>query len=191
MPLKVTRKMMVRILSYHQVMPEYLDFLFPFGSQSRPRDVRYSAFHEQTLLKFSPYGPAVPGLGRSGRQIQLSFNLKGVSCISDLKTDLQEKQWSIRQTAIHHQFDVELGTTLWILTKGNLELKKRIEDITGQDGMLEDRSFGTVSQCLISSLAVHMLLCRWSCEEWRWYIIWLEEMIAERVSRHDLHSNRL
>lgn len=181
---------MVRILSYHQVMPGYLDFLFPFGSQSEPRDFRYSAFHEQTLLKPPARGPAVPGLGRSGRQIQLSFNLKGVSCISDPKTCLQDKRWSLRQAAIHHQFDVELGTTLWILTKGNLELKERIQDITGLDGRLEDRSFGTAAQCLISSLAVHILLCQWSCEEWRWYIIWLEEIIAYKVSRNGMHSNR-
>ncbi|KFY80124.1 hypothetical protein V499_01013 [Pseudogymnoascus sp. VKM F-103] len=176
--LRITRKMMLRILSYHQVMPGYLDFLFPFGLQSVPRDFRFSAFREQTLLNSPARGPAVPGLGRSGRQIQLSFNLKGVSCTSDAKVSLREKRWSQRQAAVHHQFDVELGTTLWILTKGNLELKDRIQDVTGKDGRLEDRSFGTVAQCLISSLAVHLLLCQWSCEDWRWYILWLEEVIA-------------
>ena len=95
---------------------------------------------------------------------------------------MREKRWSQRQTAVHHQFDVEFGTTLWILTKGNRELKERIQDVTGQNGRLEDRSYGTVAQCLISSLAVHLLLCQWSCEEWRWYILWLEEVIEYEVS---------
>lgn len=175
---------MLRILSYHQVMPGYLDFLFPFGLQSLPRDFRFSAFREQTLLSSPARGPAVPGLRRSGRQIQLSFNLKGVSCTSDPKVSPREKRWSQRQAAVHHQFDVEVGTTLWVITKGNLELKERVQDVTGQDGRLEDKSFGTVAQCLISSLAVHLLLCKWSCEEWRWYILWLEEAIAYEVRRY-------
>lgn len=185
--LKITRKMMVRILSYHQVMPGYLDFLFSFGAKIEPRDFRFSAFCEQTLLNYPVRGPAVPGLGRSGRQIQLSFNLKGVSCISSAKLSASEKMWSMREAAIHHQFDIELGTTLWIVTKGNLELKERIQDMTGQDGRLEDRSFGTVRQCFISSLAVHLLFCYWSCEAWRWYLLWLEEVIADAVSVDIIH----
>jgi len=186
--LRITRKMMVRILSHHQVMPCYLDFLFPFGLQSLPRDFRFSAFREQTLIKSPARSPAIPGLGRSGRQIQLSFNLKGVSCTSDSK-DILEKRWSPRQAAVHHQFDVELGTTLWILTKGDLQLKDRIQELTGSKGRLEDRSFGTVAQCLISSLAVHLLLCHWSCEEWRWYILWLEEVIEYEVSQNDTNPS--
>ncbi|OBT87754.1 hypothetical protein VE02_03094 [Pseudogymnoascus sp. 03VT05] len=79
-------------------------------------------------------------------------------------------------------FDVKLGKTLWIVTKGNLELQEWIEDMTSKDGRLEDRSFGTVRQCFIFSLAVHLLLCQWSCKEWRWYILWLEETIAEATT---------
>ncbi|KFY78085.1 hypothetical protein V498_09195 [Pseudogymnoascus sp. VKM F-4517 (FW-2822)] len=163
-------------------MPGYLDFLFSFGQKHNLRDIRFSAFREQTLLNSPARGPVVPGLGRSGRQIQISFNLKGVSCIVESKSDMHKQQWSLREVAIHHQFDIELGTTLWIITKGNLEIKERIQDMTGQDGRLEDRSFGTVEQCFISSLAVHLLLCHWSREEWRWYILWLEEVIAADTS---------
>lgn len=180
--LRISRKMMVRILSYHQVMPGYLDFLFTFGAKHDQRDFRFSAFREQTLLNSPARGPTVVGLGRSGRQIQLSFNLKGVSCILESKEDMHRRQWSPREVAVHHQFDIELGTTLWIITKGNLELKERIQDMTGVDGRLEDRSFGTAEQCLVSSLAVHLLLCHWSREEWRWYILWLEEVILDAVS---------
>lgn len=185
-PLKITRKMMARILSYHQVMTGYLDFLSVFGSQSEPRDFRFSGFREQTALRSPPSGPAVLGLGRSGRQFQLSFNLKGVTCLSPPKTSMQHKKWSLRQAAIHHQFDVEFGTTLWIVTKGNLELKDRIQDLTGADGRPEDRSFGTVEESFKSSLSVHLLLGHWSTEEWRWYIQWLEEIIAYKTRHVDL-----
>jgi hypothetical protein len=173
--------MLLRTLSYHQVMPSYLDFIFVFGSQSEPRDLRYSGFREQTLLSSPARGLSVPSLGRSGRQFQLCYNLKAVACISPLETPTKQKRWSIRQAAFHHQFDVVEGTTLWIVTKGDLEIKDRVEDMTGLDGRLDDRAFGTLQECFQSSLAVHLLYCQWSVEEWRWYVQWLEDIIEREV----------
>lgn len=173
--------MFVRILSYHQVMPSYLDFVSVFGSQALPRDLRFSGFREQMLLSNPPRGPAAPALGRSGRQFQLCYNLKAVACLSDAKTTPSRKEWSIRQAAFHHQFDVEEGTTLWIVTKGNLDIKDRIQEMTGKDGRQEDRAFETREECFRSSLAVHLLYCHWSTEEWRWYIQWLEDVIDREV----------
>jgi len=76
--LKITRQMLSIILTYHQVMPAYLDFVFAFGAQSDPRDLRFSGFQEQTMLKTPQPGIEIPELGRSGRQFQLCYNLKGV-----------------------------------------------------------------------------------------------------------------
>ncbi|OCK89415.1 uncharacterized protein K441DRAFT_644795 [Cenococcum geophilum 1.58] len=174
--LKITRRMLVRILSYHQVMPGYLDFISVFGAQNLPRDLRFSGFREQTLLSNSARRQSVPALGRSGRQFQLCYNLKTVSCLSP-STPTKNKEWSIRQAAFHHQFDVDEGTTLWIVTKGNLEIKKRIQDMTGKDGRPEDKSFGTPAECFKSSLAVHLLNSHWSTEDWRWYVQWLEDVV--------------
>jgi hypothetical protein len=182
--LNVTRRMLLRILTYHQVMPAYLDFLSVFGSQDNPRDLRYSGFREQTFITRGtvPRGPAVPVLGRSGRQYQLCYNLKAVASTSLPNTPVKNKTWSIRQAAFHHQFDVELGTSLWIVTKGNLQIRDRIEEMTGQKGRLEDRNVQTLHDCFKFSLKVHLLCCNWSTEEWRWYIQWLEEVIDEDVS---------
>jgi hypothetical protein len=174
--------MAVRILSYHQVMPGYLDFISVFGSQTKPRDLRFSGFREQTLLSTPPRGLVAPELGRSGRQFQLCYNVKSVFCLSSTDTPLQKKEWSIRQAAIHHQFDVVEGTTLWIMTKGNLDFKNRVQDMTGRNGRPEDRAFGTTEECFKSSLAIHLMCCHWSTEEWRWYIQWLEDVIDEDVS---------
>ncbi|KAH6699840.1 hypothetical protein BKA61DRAFT_582692 [Leptodontidium sp. MPI-SDFR-AT-0119] len=67
---------MSRILTYHQVMPAYLDFLSVFGSDIHPRDLRFSDFPEQTLLSNTPRGVIAPELGRSGRQFQMCYNIK-------------------------------------------------------------------------------------------------------------------
>jgi hypothetical protein len=174
--------MLLRILSYHQVMPAYLDFISVFGSQSHARDLRYSGFREQTLRLGQVGGLLMPSFGRSGRQYQLCYNLKSVTCLSPANTSAKTKEWSIRQAAFHHQFDLDLGTTLWIVAKGNLDLKEQIQDLTGKDGRPEDRAFGTGEECFKSSLAVHLLYCHWSTEAWRWYLQWLEDVIDLEVS---------
>jgi hypothetical protein len=191
-PLKINRTMLVRILSFHQVMPGYLDFISVFGQQSHSRDLRFSGFREQTLLSKPISGLSMPDLGRSGRQYQLCYNLKSVTCRSPANTPAKRKEWSIRQAAFHHQFDVEQGTALWIVTKGNLDLKEQVQGLTGKDGRPEDRDFGTPEECFKSSLAVHLLYCHWSTEAWRWYLQWLEDVVDQNVSiSHVLAASRL
>lgn len=164
-------------------MPGYLDFISVFGQQIYSRDLRFSSFREQNLLSTTVLGLSMPSLGRSGRQYQLCYNLKSVTCLSTATNDSKSQEWSIRQAALHHQFDVVYGTTLWIITKGDLNLKDRVQEMTGKDGRPEDRAFGTPEDCFKSSLAVHLLCCHWSTEAWRWYLQWLEDVIDAEVSR--------
>jgi hypothetical protein len=179
--LKITRQMLSIILTYHQVMPAYLDFVFAFGAQSDPRDLRFSGFQEQTMLKSPQPGIGIPELGRSGRQFQLCYNLKGVTLKKSDPENFKLDDWSIRQAAIHHQFDIVHGTTLWIVTKGNKDLQQRFKELTGTDGRPEDKSFSTVESCFRASLSAHLLYSHWSTEGWRWYIAWLEKVIESEV----------
>jgi hypothetical protein len=174
--------MLTQIFTYHQVMPIYLNFISVFGAQSEPRDLRFSGFREQTTLASPPRGPAVIELGRSGRQFQLCYNLKCVALKSEDPKRIELNEWSIRQAAIHHQFDVVEGTTLWIVTKGNEDIKERFKELTGKDGREEDKSFATLEQCFRSSFAAHLLYCYWATEDWGWYIRWLEDVLEDQVS---------
>ncbi|KAI4091311.1 MAG: hypothetical protein LQ344_004170 [Seirophora lacunosa] len=158
-------------------MPCYLDFMCVFGLSKSARELRFSGFRAQVLLKDPSPDSAIPDLGRSGRHFQMCYNLKGIARIPNGKSML----WSIHQAAIYHQFDIEKGTTLWIVTKGNLDIKDRIKTLTGKDGRAEDKAFDTLEQCLKSSLAVHLLLCHWSTEDWRWYVQFLEDKIDDET----------
>lgn len=180
--LKITRSSLTELFTYHQVMPAYLDFMFVFGAQSDAADLRFSGFREQTIMKDPPRGPAIPDLGRSGRHFQLCYILKGVTLKrkSDENTKLDE--WSIRQAAVYHQFDVVYGTLLWIVTKGRRDIQERFKEMTGKDGRPEDKTFDTVEDCLRSSLAAHLMYSHWSTEGWRWYIRWLESVIDTESS---------
>jgi hypothetical protein len=177
--------MLLRILTYHQVMSGFLDFLSVFGlkdEKNEARDLRYSGFREQTTFSDPISGSVIPQLGRHGRQFQLCYNLKSVVCKSAARVALVDKDWSIRQGAFHHQFDIQEGTTLWIVTQGRKDIKERVQKLTGDNGRPEDRDFSTPAQCFRASLEVHLLYCHWSTERWRWYVQWLEEVIEEKVS---------
>jgi hypothetical protein len=136
-------------MTYHQVMPAYLDFMFVFGSQSDANDLRFSGFREQVQLKPHPACLSIPGLGRSGRHYQLCYNLKSVYRKKQSHENVKLDEWSIRQAAVYHQFDVEHGTTLWIVTKGGRDLLDRYEELTGSNGRPEERQFHHISSSVI------------------------------------------
>ena len=92
-----------------------------------------------------------------------------------------DDKWYIRQGAFYHQFDVENGNSLWIITRAGLDIKQRVESMTGKTGRSEDRKYQNLSECLRSSLAMHLLLCHWSFENWRTYFQWLEDKVEEEV----------
>lgn len=180
--LKLTRMMLARILSYFQVIHGYLHFLSVFGQQTLPFNTRFSGFRSETVLSAPVQGCRMDDLKRSGQHYQLCYNLKSVACTSPAMEPTKTKQWSIRQVAPCHQFDVVFGTTLWLITKGDLLMEGYIRDLVGSQGRREDRSFANPSECFVSSLAVHFLFVNWAAEGWTTYLRWLEEVVDLEVS---------
>ncbi|KAF1942092.1 hypothetical protein EJ02DRAFT_184411 [Clathrospora elynae] len=175
--LKTTRASLCQIMSYHQVMPVYLDFMLVFGAQSDAKDLRFSGFREQIRLKTPPNEHSILQLGRSGKVFQLCYNLKGVQFKKQSSENIKLDEWSIRDAAFYHQFDVECGTTLWIVTKGGEDILERFKELTGPNGRPEDQVFRDPESCFRATLSVHLLYCHWSTDDWRWYIRWLEEVL--------------
>lgn len=174
--------MLRRILTYHQVIPNYLDFLSVFGAQTKARDLRFSGFRDCISVEEPARFLPIHELGRSGRQYQLCYNLKAVACKLTASTNLSEQQWTIRHGSFHHQFDTVEGRALWIVTQGHLTIRDRIGGMTSLRGRPRDRAFNTPEDCFKTTLTTHLLFCDWSIEEWRWYIQWLEEVIEREVT---------
>ncbi|KAI0379191.1 hypothetical protein F5Y04DRAFT_130660 [Hypomontagnella monticulosa] len=172
--LGLTKAMLMDILTFHQVMPAFLDFLYLFGQKSEPTDLQFSSFHEQVVLTSPSDGIALSGLGRSGKYYQSCYNLKSVTLTYENKENITLCEWSIRQAVFHHQFDVVNGNMLWIVVKGNLDIQQRFKSLTDKDARPQDKSFETPEECFRSSLSAHLMYCHWATEDWRWYIEWLE-----------------
>jgi hypothetical protein len=81
-----------------------------------------------------------------------------------------------------------MGTTLWIITKGDLGLKEDVEAVTGADGRPEDRSYSTAPEAFRASLGIHALFAHWATNDWRWYMQWLEDSVDKEVSNVAHHS---
>ena len=152
--------------TYFQVMPEFVDFLFPFGFQEFPKDFFFSGFRQRTQLAerqldFSCSRPTIA-------EIQLCYNLKSVE-----PSDSDE--WSIRHCAVYHSFDMKEVRASWIIVKGDKLMKKRIESLARQRGSREASSFQLTNRAFEASLETHLVFCDWSAESWRWYINSLED----------------
>jgi len=167
-------------LTYHQVLPTFLDFLFPFGQQQYAQDFQFSGFRNEDRLSLDERGLCLPNMGRSGRSIQMCYNLKSVEPSKAQKN----WPWSTRQTAAYHSFDVETGRAFWVVAKGDQLMKRRMEAAT-KPGSRAGSFNSLASSSFSSSLVVHLIIFDWCREHWRWFINFLEEEL-QKSTRHSL-----
>lgn len=169
--LRISAAMFKFLLSYHQIMPAFLDFVFPFGEQILPQDVHFSGLREDSRLDDYIDNTALSQLGRSGNALQLCYNLRSV----EPSNDQSLLPWSIRQAAVCHQFDVKTGTTTWIIVKANKLLKNRIVEATSRSCSRPSK----LSEAFSATLSAHLLMCEWAGENWRWYFNDLEKQFQD------------
>ena len=177
-PLKITRGMLMDAFTYHQVMPEFLDFVFPFGQQEYP-PFYYSGIRHESHLSELDRELSIPELGRSGRNLQLCYSLKSV----EPDKDQPKWPWSIRQTATHHSFDIETGRTVWIIIKGNRLMRNRVVRATKAASRPYLSQFDSTTHAFSAALATHLIQCNLSGENWRWYINFIEERFQDLTRR--------
>jgi hypothetical protein len=169
--------MITYLLTYHQVISNFLDFIFPFGHQHYAEDFHFSGFREDTRLSTPGRGLKIPELGRTGRELRICYSLKSVE--PHLRTP--DWPWSVRQTALYHSFDMETGKACWMIVKGSNLIRDRIQSVS--KGPSELSSFETTASSFASTLATHLVLCDWCDEDWRWYLTFLEKRLQDLTRR--------
>ncbi|KAL9023774.1 MAG: hypothetical protein Q9196_006980 [Gyalolechia fulgens] len=173
--LKTTREMLMQSLTYFQVMPEFLDFVFPLGERVVAQDFYSDGFYQRTRLSEATQGLNIPGRAWSGQGIELCYSLKSVER-SEHQTDWP---WSIRHCATHHTFDVMNIRSTWVIVKGNQLIEKRMTSATSGRGPPEFSSYDSIDRAFAASLALHTILIDWSVENWRWYINFLQDQFED------------
>jgi hypothetical protein len=160
--------MLKLLFTYHQIMPSFLDFVFPFGKHVFPQDLYFSGFREETRLTSTPDPTAIEKLGRSGCEMRICYNLRSVERLQD-----PVLPWSIRQSAVYQTLDIKTGKALCIVVKGNKLIKSRITEA----GKSKSWSATSLKDVFCTTLETHLLMCDWSGENWRWYINDLEDRL--------------
>ncbi|KAF2668398.1 hypothetical protein BT63DRAFT_275482 [Microthyrium microscopicum] len=178
--LRVTRQSVLSLFAIHQVMPAYVDAMLTFSILSNDRDMRLNDFSEQTFLDGPNLTPSDPYNVRSGHQIQLCYSLKGVTARDEMVSS--PSSWSLRHVAIHHQFDVTDGSTLWIVTKAGEDIHNMFRDQTSRIGREEDQAFDNLENCFRTSLSTHLLYCRWATRNWHRFLQSLENQVDTNSS---------
>lgn len=173
--------MLLLILTFHQAMPSFLDFMFPFGRQLHGQDFQFGGFRSELRLSSTEKVISLPTLGRSGRGYRMCYSFRS---IEDSKSQSQKNwPWSMRQTSIYHAFDVESGRTTWIVVKGSELIRDRVKAATSPDRPSNLTTFESPSRALAASLATHLKFCDWSAENWRWYLNFLSEKLQQKSRR--------
>ncbi len=161
--------------THFQVMPEFVDFLFPFGFQSYAQDFYFSGFRQRTQLA-EQWRNTAPNTRPINKGFQVCYNLKSAE-------PSDSDSWSIRHCAVHHAFDMEEVRTSWIIIKGDELMKRRIESATSDRGPCEPSDFESLDGAFKTSLETHLIFCDWSAENWRWYINSLEDKFQSMTRR--------
>jgi hypothetical protein len=174
--LRISKSMMMQILTYHEVMPAYLSQLSPFGRQHYQQDFHYGGFQSASRIETTDGTVSIPELGRSGRQLEFCLNLKSVERTTD-----SHRPWSTRQCSIYHQFDLLSQRAVWIVVKGNDYMRNLISTRLRARQIYSHEPHGSVSGDLEFSLWLHLEFVKWSVENWHWYISSLEQSLQDKT----------
>ncbi|MCJ1391816.1 hypothetical protein MMC18_004683 [Xylographa bjoerkii] len=171
--LNVSGEMLMLCFTHFQVMPEFVEFLLPFGFREYAQDFHFSGFRQRTQLIEHRWN-APFGAKPADKKFQICWNLKSVE-----PSDCDE--WSTRQCAIYHSFHLEEVRPSWIIIKGNELMKRRVESATSEEGPQEASNFDAIDRAFEASLETHLIFCRWSAENWRWYINSIEDKFQNKT----------
>lgn len=189
-PLEMTRDCLLRILSYHQVMPTYIDLLLAYGAEEKDRELWYNAFRSRTVFSGPDPGSIIWDMNRSGRQHEVCYNLKAVAPKEPTESQLVKDRWRIRQAAVYHRLDLAMdASALWIIADPREAVTELIGEILPEGTVPREFKFDSVTQSLNSSLDIHLALAQWASGEWRWYLQFLEVTIDSLTRPALLHDD--
>lgn len=164
-PLGCTREQLQFLLTHHQVMPGFLDFVFSFKARGRP--LAQAVFRHENYLEKEDSVYDLPTLGRSSNLIQHAFNILSVE-----KSDRQGEKnpWPLRHTTLYHSFDLQNGRALWAVMKGNSSMKGRLVKGFKHHRDLQPGAMKSPARSFVASLHVHLIVLEWCIENWGEYI---------------------
>jgi hypothetical protein len=158
-------------------MPIFLEFLFTFKKQDHKKNFDFSGFRFTDPCKDQPFSDlsAVP-VPLSSR-FQLCYNLR---CVESTPLP-PEWPWSMRQTAVYHNFDLDNGHAVWINIKGNTDIAPRLKKLIRPSAPSDPSTMRDAAGAFKATLATHLIYCEWAGENWAAYVGFLEDELQNKT----------
>ncbi|KAH8898453.1 hypothetical protein GQ53DRAFT_742487 [Thozetella sp. PMI_491] len=162
--MRCSKSQLLYILSYHQVMPLFLDFIIPSGPRGF-QSADYTGIRQHDTL-FDSYEkrPRIRSLGRSGASIRHCFALQ-----IPIAPAHGGDQWRVRQTAVYYSFDLVTGRALWLVKDGGSDLGARLRRLAFQSDSFLAQHCSDVTTSFCASLQTHLEIMSWAAESWSGY----------------------
>ncbi|KAH6869672.1 hypothetical protein B0T10DRAFT_418216 [Thelonectria olida] len=168
-PLNCSRESFVYALTFHQVSPFFLDYVYSFGDTVTPLDYSMIGFQsEDSLAVADDQVLEISKLGRSGRELRLCYLLRSAEK-SQIDTS-GRWPWAIRQMTVYHSFDLVTGRSLWLTIKANSLMRDAITEASAELPALSPRSLEDTAGSFAATLATHLVFLGWCDENWRYCI---------------------
>ncbi|KAH9834314.1 mitosis inhibitor protein kinase swe1 [Teratosphaeria destructans] len=173
----ITKKMFLQILTYHQTMPAFLHFIFPFGKQHYVRDFHFAGFRSEDSYSTPIPELHIPELARSGYHVELCYSLKSVERAEGAEP------WRIRQCSIHHRYDLRKHRMTWIIVKANHLIRDAVHRYLSTLSSEDRQRMSASSKALATSLVIHRIIVAISAENWHLYVNDLESSVQDKTRR--------
>ncbi|KAF8246074.1 hypothetical protein K440DRAFT_685745 [Wilcoxina mikolae CBS 423.85] len=142
-PLDITEEMMRKILTFHRVSPDFLEYLFCYREKALPSD-EGQGNATITTSSSGAYGYLLRYPEQNGR-------------------DYSQK-WSIRRTGVYHHFDPNTKSSVFIFLHPvrGARTQARIKELCSSPKSLKSTQ--------AHPLRLHLLLLSSYIDNWRWYL---------------------
>jgi len=195
--MNLSEEILLRIMTYHQVPPCYLNFLTCCGglAMTGACDVGFSGFRSHISLGAEKPTKEIPSLKRSARHYQIALKLESTRFVPATADEANQNKYKTYTAAIYHQFDVVHGTALWIITNPLEKVqpedgsKPRPENTLWRDLQRElaadeyrvaDRD---LAPRFCATLDIFSYLADWSIGDMEFYLQFLDETFDGAVSQ--------
>lgn len=189
--LHIPQETLRKILTVHQVMPGFVDFLQAFGRKASSTDSGYGGC-KRRIEYISPnkpekqrnidyYGMTVSIFSThfdTYGKVEICYNIKYV----EKNYRLPDEPWSIRQTCIYQKFEYSKKSSTWILVQPSGQVQSRIQEV------FKARTVEDIEKSVHNPLDLHLVFLSAAAENWRWYYNSLEEALVEMVRNLLRHS---
>ncbi|KAI0020698.1 hypothetical protein F4780DRAFT_360551 [Xylariomycetidae sp. FL0641] len=173
-PLGCNREQLKLLLTHHQVMATFLDFIFAFKVRERP--LTQAFFRQENHLEDEEPAGKAHGMSRGLMPIQHAFLVLSVE-----RSEGQMQLWPLRQTVLYHSFDVHDGRSVWIVLKGSVSMRRRIVAAQQSHQDLQPAAMTSTARSFVATLHIHILVLEWCAENWGEYIDYLEEKRVKKA----------